>query len=75
MKQTELSDFELKIIQLICEQNRVEVISKELSLPIQKVKEYEANIQKKIDAKSEVGIVVYAIKNEYLKFNEKEQSE
>ena len=63
MKEIELSELEVKITQLICEQHSVEMISMELNLPIQKVKECEVNIQKKIGAKSEVGIVVYAIKN------------
>jgi DNA-binding CsgD family transcriptional regulator len=67
MTTNKLTAQEVEIVQLICQQYSFEEISRKLSLPLNEIIDCQDEIQKKIGAKSEVGIVVFAIKNEIFK--------
>jgi DNA-binding NarL/FixJ family response regulator len=59
-----LSQREKEVIQLICEQYSNKEIAAALGLSIRTIEDHREKIQKKIDARNSVGIVIYAIKHE-----------
>lgn len=54
---------ELKVIQLVCEQNTTEEIAKNLGIGRRTVEEHRSNIIKKMKVRNSVGILFFAIKN------------
>jgi DNA-binding CsgD family transcriptional regulator len=66
-KQIQFSSQQRQIIQLICEQNSVEEIALQLNFSADEIEKEQNEIQNRIGSKSEVGIVIYAIKNEIFK--------
>lgn len=60
----ELSDREVLIIRLICQEYTSREIADQLFLSERTIEDHRKNIQRKIQAKNMAGIVVYAVKNE-----------
>lgn len=63
----QLSEKELDVIRLICEQMTNKEIASRINLSIRTVEGYRDRIQEKIGAKNMAGIVVYAIRNNIYK--------
>lgn len=63
----DLSEKELKIIQLICEENSNKEIAEKLFLSPRTIDTYRERIMQKIGAKNTAGVVIYALKNDLLK--------
>jgi DNA-binding NarL/FixJ family response regulator len=59
----ELSQKEIDVIQLICEEMTNKEIADRLNLSIRTIEGYRDRIQEKIGARNSAGIVVYAIRN------------
>lgn len=58
-----LSEREIQIIQLICEENTNKEIAEKLGISVRTVDGHRELILEKINAKNTVGIVMYAVKN------------
>lgn len=58
-----LSEREIQIIQLICEEHTNKEIAEKLNLSVRTVDGHREQILEKINAKNTVGIVMYAVKN------------
>ena len=61
---------EKKVIQLICRQRSTKEIAAEMNLATKTVEHYRQNIQEKIGARNVVGIALYAIIHEVVKYSE-----
>jgi DNA-binding NarL/FixJ family response regulator len=59
-----LTPREKEIIQLICQQFSSKEIAATLGLSLRTIEDYREKIQKKIEARNSIGIVLYAIKHE-----------
>ena len=59
----ELSQKEIDVILLICQEKTNKEIADELNLSIRTIEGYRDKIFEKIGAKNSAGVVVYAIKN------------
>jgi DNA-binding NarL/FixJ family response regulator len=57
------SDKEIEIIKLICQQYTSKEIAARLNVSYRSVEGYKERIQKKIEARNMIGIVIYAIRN------------
>ncbi len=71
-KQTALSfgTQEKKVMQLICKQYSTKEIAGEMSLSSKTVEHYREHLMEKIGARNVVGIALYAIVNEFVKFTD-----
>ena len=65
----ELSQKEVDVIQLICEEMTNKEIADKLNLSTRTIEGYRDRIQEKINAKNSAGIVVYAIKHRIYKID------
>jgi DNA-binding CsgD family transcriptional regulator len=65
-KTADLSDREIEIIKLICEENTNKQIASKLFISVRTVDGHREKILHKTNAKNTVGIVMYAIKNNLL---------
>ncbi len=63
-----LSDQEIKIVQLICQEKTSQEIAKDLFIATKTVESHRERILAKVNAKNVVGIVIYAIKHQLVKF-------
>lgn len=59
----ELSEQEVEVLKLICQEKTDEEIAKEISLSPQAVEDIQQNLIKKIGVRNIAGLVMYAIKN------------
>lgn len=64
-----LSDQEIKIVQLICQEKTSQEIADELFIARKTVESHRERIMHKINAKNVVGIAMYAVKHQLIKFN------
>lgn len=65
-KKTKLSEIDIEVISLICEQYTNKQIAEELNLSLRTVDGYRERILSKTGAKNTAGIVLYAVKNNLL---------
>jgi len=63
LTETPLTPSELRVLELICQQESNEEIARQMSLSSLTVKRHRQNIKDKIGAKNTVGFVLYAIKH------------
>jgi len=63
LKESLLSDREIEVLQLICEQNTTEEIAEKLFISPKTVNTHRNNLLMKTEAKNVAGLVVYAMKN------------
>jgi DNA-binding NarL/FixJ family response regulator len=61
---------EVQLIRLICFQLTTKEIAHKMKISTRTAEEYSSNIKQKIDAKSNVGIALYALKNNIVSANE-----
>jgi two-component system, NarL family, response regulator NreC len=66
------SSIEMDIIRLICEENTTKRIGDMLNMSSRTVEEYRQKIRDKMDVRSTVGMVIYAIQNKLYKPVEKD---
>ena len=59
----ELSEQEVEMLKLICEEKTQEEISEEISLSLHTVEEIQQSLIKKVGVRNMAGLVMYAIKN------------
>lgn len=59
----ELSDQEIKFIELACSEDTYMMIADRMCLSVKTIDGYRAKLFEKLDVKSRVGLVMYAIKN------------
>lgn len=71
-QEVELTDQELKIIQLLFEQKSNQEIAELLNISVRTIHNHRINISRKTKAKNVVGIMLYAIKNNLVKKIESE---
>lgn len=64
-----LSDQEIKIVQLICQEKTSQEIADELFIARKTVESHRERIMHKINAKNVVGIAMYAVKHQLIKFD------
>lgn len=67
VKNVNLSDREIEIIKLICEEKTMVEIADELSLSEHTVKTHRKNVLRKLDAKNTAGLVKYAYQHGIIK--------
>ncbi|MES2132529.1 MAG: response regulator transcription factor [Bacteroidota bacterium] len=63
----QLSDRELEIVKLICEENSNKEIAEKMFLSHRTIDSYREKIMQKIGAKNTAGVVIYALKHDLLK--------
>jgi DNA-binding NarL/FixJ family response regulator len=66
-QQHDLSDKELRIIKLICEEHSNKEIAEKLFLSHRTIDTYRERIMQKIGAKNTAGVVLFALRNDLLK--------
>lgn len=66
-KKLELTDRELEIVRLICQELTNKEIADQLFLSIRTVEGYRLKIQEKMNVKNSIGLVIYAIRNNLYK--------
>ena len=69
-KQIEFSAQEKKVMRLICRQLSSKEIAASMNLAVRTVENYRHHIQEKIGARNVVGIALFAVVNEIVKFSE-----
>jgi DNA-binding NarL/FixJ family response regulator len=60
---TSLSEIDLEILRLICQEQTNEQIAVELNLSVHTISTYRKKIQKKLGCKNTAGLVVFAVRN------------
>ena len=68
--ESQLSEREMEIMRLICQQFSSKEIANKLNIPLRTVENCRERIQEKVGAKNMVGIATYAIKNRIYTFDE-----
>lgn len=64
---TKLTEREIQVIKLICQEYSNREIATNLNLQIRTIESYREHILKKLDVKNTAGIVMYAVRNELVK--------
>jgi hypothetical protein len=64
-----LSDQEVRVVQLICQEKTSQEIADALFISRKTVESHRERIMAKIDAKNMVGIAMYAVKHQLVKFH------
>ena len=70
IKKNKLTTREIEVLKLVCMQKTAKEIAKELFLTHRTVEGHKNNLFAKTSAKNNVGLVIYAIQNEYVKIEE-----
>ncbi len=63
LAETPLTPQEIRVLELVCQQESNEEIARQMSLSVLTIKRHRQNIKDKIGAKNTVGFVLYAIKS------------
>ena len=63
----QLSDREKEVLQLICEEFTTSEIGQKLSISPKTVENHRSRIMRKTGARNSAGLVVFAIKNKFVK--------